>query len=178
MADTTTLARPYARAAFEYARSADALQEWSELMGRLSAIVSDSQMADLLENPDLDYDAKCEAVLDVCGDDVSEDGRNFVRLLAENRRLLLVPEIAEVYEVLRAEAERTVEAQVISARKLTKEQENQIAQALAKRLDRNVTIQNTIDKDLLGGAIIRAGDLVIDGSARGKLRKLAVAIGH
>jgi len=178
MAETTTVARPYARAAFEAARESNSLPRWSEFLQLLAAVVSDSQMAELLGDPDLGSGAKCEAVLDVCADDLSDDGRNFIRTLAENRRLPVVPEIAVVFEKLRADAERTVEAEVISARKLTKDQEAQIAEALAKRLDRQVAIRNTIDKSLLGGAIIRAGDLVIDGSARGKLHKLAVAIGQ
>lgn len=178
MADTTTIARPYARAAFEVARDADALARWSEFLQLVGAVVSDSQMAALLNDPDIATEQKCEAVLGVCGEDVPEDNRNFVRTLAENRRLTVVPDIAAVYEKFRAEAERTVEAEVISARKLTKEQVAQISSALSKRLDVQVTIRNTIDKSLLGGAIVRAGDLVIDGSARGKLHKLALAIGQ
>jgi len=180
MADTTTVARPYARAAFEVARDADSLQPWSELMQLLSTVVQDPQMVAVLDNPDLGAKSKGDAVIEVCADALgdSEEARNFVRTMAENRRLTLLPEITTVFEQMRADAEKTVAAEVISARKLTKAQEEEIAAALAKRLDRRVEIQNTVDKSLLGGAIIRAGDLVIDGSARGKLQKLAAAIGQ
>ena len=178
MADTTTIARPYARAAFEAARDADALARWSDFLQLLGAVVSDPQMAALIDDPDIAHEKKCDAVLDVCGEETADDTRNFVRTLAENRRLTVVPEISTVFEKLRADAERTVEAEVISARKLTKDQEAQISNALSRRLDVQVTIRNTIDKSLLGGAIVRAGDLVIDGSARGKLHKLALAIGQ
>ncbi len=179
MADTTTVARPYARAAFEVARDSDSLQRWSDFLQLLSAVVKDPQMAAVLDNPDLGADTKGEAVLEVCADSASDDEtRNFIRTLAANGRLPLLPEITGVFEHLRADAEKTVEAEVISARKLTKAQEEEVAAALAKRLDRRVEIHNTVDKSLLGGAIIRAGDLVIDGSARGQLHKLAVAIGQ
>lgn len=178
MADTTTIARPYAKAAFEAAQAGGGLKEWSDLLRMLSSITSDSEMQAFLANPDVDIGQKCQAILDIGGDGLSDQGRNFIKLLADNRRLSVVPDIAAVYEELRADAERTVEAQVVSARALTKEQEKKLQAALKKRLGREVIISCTVDESLLGGAVIRAGDLVIDGSATGKLRQLATAMGQ
>jgi F-type H+-transporting ATPase subunit delta len=176
MADTTTIARPYAKAAFEAAQAGDGLKEWSDMLQLVSGITGNPEMQSFLDNPDVDTGQKCQAVLDVGGDGLSDHGRNFIKLLADNRRLSVVPEIAAVYEELRADAERTVEAQVVSARALTKEQEKKLQAALKKRLGREVVISCTVDESLLGGAVIRAGDLVIDGSATGKLRQLATAM--
>lgn len=177
MADTTTIARPYAKAAFEAAQADGTLKVWSGMLNLMAEVTGDPAMRVFLVNPDVENAEKCQAVLDVCGDRLSEQGQNFVRILADNRRLPLVPDIAAVYELFRADAERTIEAQVVSARALTKEQEKRLQTALKKQLGREVVISSTVDETLLGGAIIRAGDLVIDGSATGKLRQLAAAMG-
>jgi len=181
MADTTTIARPYAKAAFEAAQadgSDGSLKAWSDMLSLVADVTSDPAMRTFLANPDVENDQKCQAILDIGDERLSQHGRNFVRILAENRRLPLVPDIAAVYEQLRADAERTVEAQVVSARALTKEQEKRLQTALKKQLGREVVISSTVDEALLGGAIIRAGDLVIDGSATGKLHQLAAAMGQ
>jgi F-type H+-transporting ATPase subunit delta len=178
MADTTTIARPYAKAAFEAAQAGGELKEWSDMLQLVSGITSNPEMQSFLDNPDVETSEKCQAVLDIGGDKLSDPGRNFIKLLGDNRRLSVVPEIAAVYEELRADAERIVEAQVVSARALTKEQEKKLQAALKKRLGREIVISCTVDESLLGGAVIRAGDLVIDGSATGKLRQLATAMGQ
>ncbi len=177
MAELTTIARPYARAAFETARAVDGgLAQWSEMLQLTAAIVSDPAMREVLASPSLDSDHKAGLMLEVCGDRLTSEGSNFVRLLAENNRLAVLPDVADVFEQLRAEAEATVEAELVSALQVSDEQREQIAAALSKRLGREVALKCTVDKSLLGGAIIRAGDLVIDGSARGKLAKLAIAL--
>jgi F-type H+-transporting ATPase subunit delta len=176
MAETATIARPYARAAFEHARAAGALSGWSEQLQLLSAVVQDSNMQEFLDRPDSDSEARYQAVVDICGERLSADGRNFVRLLTTSRRLRAIADIAAQYEAFRAEAERTVEAEVTSARKLTKEQEKRLIAALKARLDRDVVLKCRVDASLLGGAVIRAGDLVIDGSAQGRLEQLAAAM--
>ncbi len=178
MADTTTIARPYAKAAFEAAQADGSLKAWSDMLSLVAEVTRDPAMRMFLANPDVENDEKCQAILDIGDDRLSEHGRNFIRILAENRRLPLVPDIVTVYEQLRADAEQTVEAQVVSARALTKEQEKRLQTALKKQLGREVVISSTIDESLLGGAIIRAGDLVIDGSATGKLHQLAAAMGQ
>ena len=178
MADTTTIARPYAKAAFEAAQADGALGAWSDMLKLMAEVTGDPAMRAFLANPDVENADKCQLVLDVCGDRLSVQGQNFVRILADNRRLPLVADIETVYELLRADAERTIEAQVVSARALTKEQEKRLQTALKKQLGREVVISSTVDEALLGGAIIRAGDLVIDGSATGKLHQLAAAMGQ
>ena len=178
MADTTTIARPYAKAAFEAAQADGALGAWSDMLNLMAEVTGDLAMRAFLANPDVENADKCQLVLDVCGDRLSVQGQNFVRILADNRRLPLVADIGAVYELLRADAERTIEAQVVSARALTKEQEKRLQTALKKQLGREVVISSTVDEALLGGAIIRAGDLVIDGSATGKLHQLAAAMGQ
>ncbi len=176
MSEVATIARPYARAAFEHAQAAGSFQEWSDLLKLLSAVVQDPGMQDLLGSPAVDLDAKGQLVVDICGDRLQQDGINFVHMLAANRRLSAAPDIAALYEIFRADAERTVKAEVVSARKLTKEQQQKLTSVLSKRLGREVVLNCRVDASLLGGAIVRAGDMVIDGSAQGKLEQLASAM--
>ncbi|PWV62371.1 F0F1 ATP synthase subunit delta [Plasticicumulans acidivorans] len=182
MAETTTVARPYARAAFEHAKGKKSgLKKWSELLTVLATVVHDTAMQAAISSPALSFEDKAGLVLDVCratvGDKaVSEDFVNFVRLLAENRRLETVTEIAALYEMLKAEAEKSIKAEVRSAFELDDAQKAKIAEALKQRLQRDVDVDVVVDESLLGGAIIRAGDVVIDGSARGQLAKFATAL--
>lgn len=176
MAEMTTVARPYARAAFEHAQAGKALKEWSDALQLAAAVVTDESMQAYLASPDVNADEKGQTVLEVCGDTLADDSRNFIKLLAENRRLTLIPEIQVVYEELRAEAEKTLEADVITAFELSDEQTALLADALKQRLDRDVVVNCVVDENLIGGAVVRAGDLVIDGSALGKLEKLATSL--
>jgi len=178
MTEIATIARPYARAAFEHAQASGKLDQWSEQLQLLSSVVQDAGMTAFLDSPNADSETKCQTVSDVCGEQLGEDGRNFVGLLASNQRMAALPTIAAEFEELKAEAEGTVEAQVVTARKLTKEQEKQLTIALKKRLKRDVVLNCTIDESLIGGAVVRAGDLVIDGSAKGRLEQLAVVMSH
>jgi F-type H+-transporting ATPase subunit delta len=178
MAETTTLARPYAKAAFEYAHAKQALPAWSDRLRRLGMLVEDPAMRGLLDSPAVAVEEKTQALLDLSGEEVDEAYGNFVSLLAKNGRLPLVPEIIAVYELLKADAEKTIEAEVISARELTDKQQRKLAAALQKRLGREVALKVQLDDTLVGGAVIRAGDLVIDGSAEGRLRQLAKALGQ
>lgn len=173
MADLTTIARPYARAIFELS-SPDDRAEWSQSLALLAAVVADEALQPVLTDPGLSRTQKADLVLSICTDKLCAAAPNLVRLLADNKRLDALPDIAEVYEMLRAEAEKTLEADLISAFKVDKQQREQIAQALSKQLQRDVVLNCTVDESLLGGAIIRAGDWVIDGSARSHLNKLAV----
>lgn len=173
MAEITTVARPYAKAAFQHALAQNQLAEWSAMLGFAAAVASDSSVKPILSNPKLTAQAKAEAVATVCGDKLSEQGRNFISLLAQNKRLAALPEIAHLYDLLRAEQERTVDVEITTAFAATDEQVKSLANALKQKLGRDVAISNEIDASLIGGAVIRAGDLVIDGSVRGKLTKLA-----
>lgn len=177
MAESITIARPYAKAAFQAAQDTNALAEWSEQLAFAAAVAGDETMSVVLDHPSLTSAQKAEIFADVCDGKLNEQGKNFVAVLAENDRLALLPEIAEMFEILKSQQERSVDVQVESAFELGSEQQDKLAQALSKKLDRNVVVSASTNSALLGGAIIRANDLVIDASVRGKLAKLAEAIG-
>lgn len=171
--ERTTIARPYAKAIFDLAQRKGNLQDWSEMLGVAMAAVSEPQVARLIDDPRVDTQRVIDLVLTIAGPRLTEQGKNLIRLLAEKDRLPLLPEIRQVYDTLRAEAERTLEAEVISAKPLTSEQEHRIAEMLRTRLHREVELRTTTDPSLIGGVIIHAGDLVIDASAQGQLARLA-----
>jgi len=176
MAELTTVARPYAQAVFDRAQQTGRLADWSGMLQFAAAVAVDPAMRDAIEGARLTRTQLAQLFIEVAGDRLDDEGRNLVRLLAENRRMGLLVEIAAVYEVLRAEAESTVQAQMVSAFPLSDDQKERIAESLKQRLGRNVTLTAEIDDSLIGGAIIHAGDLVIDGSVRGKLDRLAGAM--
>lgn len=176
MAERITVARPYARAAFEAAQAKHQLAAWSRALAAAAAGVGEPAVQTLLGSPKLPKQQLAQIFIDLVGLELGDRGANFIRLLAENRRLGLLPEIAQGFEQLRADAERTLEATVVSASPLGDKERAALAQALKKRLDREVTLQCETDPRLIGGAVIRAGDLVIDGSVRGKLERLSLAL--
>lgn len=177
MAERATIARPYAKAAFEYARDAKAFADWSQGLKTAAEIVADPRLAALTKSPQWSQADLVSIIADVAGAKLNPAMQNFVRILAENHRLLLLPEISAHFEDLRAGVENTVDVEVISAIALNDAQAGKLAQALSTRLKRTVRMQNTVDADLLGGAIVRAGDLVIDGSLKGRLQRLATELG-
>ncbi|WP_339847710.1 F0F1 ATP synthase subunit delta [uncultured Halopseudomonas sp.] len=176
MATINTLARPYAKAAFEFASSANTLDAWSGMLALAAAAVEDDAFAQRMRNPGLTDERKAEDLLMVCEGHIDEGFGNFVKTLAEHDRLPLIPVIAELYEQHKAEHDRSIVVEVESAFELSDDQQKTLATALTKRLDRTVTPHVTINPALIGGVLIRAGDLVIDGSVRGKLDKLAEAL--
>ena len=173
MAEKSTIARPYAQAAFELAQDKNDLSAWSEMLALGAMIVSDEQLSRLIDNPEVSKDALLEVILKVAGDRLDTVGRNFIRVLADNGRLNVLPEIALLYEQHRAEAERYVDAEVISAFPLSDAQQQTLVDSLKKKLGREIRLTTSIDESLIGGAVVRAGDLVIDGSITGHLNKLA-----
>ena len=190
MAEKQTLARPYAEAVFELAQARSMLKPWSGMLGLIAAVAADENMQRLAGDPRVDRARFRELFLGVCGDvqgstsvagdrksgatkNLDDAGANFVRLLVENRRLNLMPEIVAQYETLKAEAEARVEATVTSAFTLEPEQLKSLGEALKRKLGREVNLTAQVDKTLMGGIVIRAGDLVIDGSVRGRLAALA-----
>jgi F-type H+-transporting ATPase subunit delta len=176
MAESVTAARPYAQAAFDVARQAGKLKNWSEWLAAAAALVSEAEVRGLIGNPRVPKAQVQGFMLDALGGALDQHGKNFIRLLAENQRLALLPEIAALFEASRAEAEGRLRVQVTSAAALSDEQRGLLAAALKKRFQREVELYCDTDKSLIGGAIIRAGDRVIDGSARGKLQRLAQAL--
>ena len=178
MAEASTVARPYAQAAFMYAAEQQAMREWSGMLALLAEVVADAAMARLIESPRLTEKQLADLVIDVCGDRLNAKGANFVRILAANRRLELLPDIAAQFEIQRQEAEGTIKAELVSAYPATVEQQARIIESLRRRLGKDIELSCSTDAGLLGGAIIRAGDLVIDGSVRGKLERLGSALTH
>jgi len=177
MAEKTTLARPYALAAFKVASEDDQLALWSEMLAFLAAVVEDATMKGIIADPRVEAEAQGKLIIEIAGGRLSERGQNFVKVLAENARLGLVPEIQAVYEEARAKAEKRQKVEVVSAYKLTVRFETMIADAMKKRLGCEVDVDSRIDRSLIGGVIIRAGDTVIDASLRGRLQGLASALG-
>ena len=173
MSQALTLARPYARAAFSMAQDENDLAGWSSALGFAAQVAADPRAASLLLNPQLSH---AEAVSLLSIDGAGESFSRFLALLAENRRLAQLPEIAGLYEELKAEAERVVKATITSATALPAGELDTIRAALKKRFGREVELGTAIDASLIGGAVIDAGDVVIDGSLKGKLSRLQAAL--
>jgi F-type H+-transporting ATPase subunit delta len=172
----TTIARPYALAAFEYALDKNNLASWESMLRMASQIVQDKTMVTLLSNPDITQQQLVEVFSEILADKMDNEKRNFLDLLAEYGRLDALPEMAELFAKYRAEHEKTITVQVSSAIPLSATHQQKIIDALTKRLKRKVSLQCEVDESLIGGALIRAGDLVIDGSIRGKLDRLIESI--
>jgi len=173
MAELTTLARPYAKAAFEAAADSGNLNDWSENLSILAAVVNDQDVEAALSSPSLTGEQQAQLLNDLCGDQTIGQVKNFVSILAENKRIPLLPEIVSLFEILKANKEMKVDVNVKSAFPLSDALQDKLAASLKEKLQREVVLHSETDKSLIGGAVIRAGDLVIDGSVRGKLAKLA-----
>jgi len=178
MAEKSTVARPYALAAFELAKEKDELAKWSDMLQFAALVASDETMQQYIGNPHVSRDSLGKLFLGICEGQMTDVGSNFIKVLIDNRRLDVLPEIAMLYEQHRAEAERTVDAEVISAFPLSDAQQSLLADKLKQRLGRSVNLIAKVDPNLLGGAIVRAGDMVIDGSVNGQIDKLAHALMH
>ena len=178
MSDSTTIARPYAKAIFEHAMAEKKLAEWSKHLFTLAQTVLEPQGSDFITNPAAKVEQQIELLQSVCSSGQTEDKslNNLITLLATNKRLMLLPEIKGLYEAHRAEQEKTLDVDVVSFADITPAQQEQMIESLSKRIQRKVSLKISIDPSLLGGAVIRAGDLVIDGSVRGKLNKLSTGL--
>jgi F-type H+-transporting ATPase subunit delta len=181
MAELATTARPYARAAFASAGAALQLAKWRTFLSRAAAVVQDPQVVPLIGNPRVPLPGLVDFLLELAttGKPSAEQAahwRNFLQLLADNRRLRLLPEIAAQFEVLRSEAERIADVDVISARKLTGAQSKKLRTVLERRLGLAVRLHPQVDQSLIGGAIVRYGDFVVDGSLRGRIERLGAAM--
>ena len=185
MADNNTIARPYAEAVFELARGANALDAWSEALRIAAALLEDGQVVSFLGNPSLTEQKRLEFLTGLlqraAGDSsvlagADRQGANFLKLVLENGREAVLPEVASHFEALKAEVENTVDVTITSAAPLNERQKRTIADALKKRLGRQVRLETKLDENLIGGAVIRAGDVVIDGSLRARLEGLANAL--
>lgn len=176
MSQLTTFARPYARAAFETAIADGSLKAWSAALSLLAALLQETKVAGYLADPSRNAAAQAQMLIDLCGSELDAKAQNFVLVLAANKRLALLPDISTLFEAMKADYEKTVDVEVISAFGMDQSAESNLVAALKKRLQRDVKLNVTVDRALIGGMIVRAGDLVIDGSVRGRLNKLAESI--
>lgn len=176
MAELTTIARPYAKAAFEFALEHNALTKWSEMLQLSAAVSADPEMQSLLTNPRLTGEQLVELFADIGAAVLDDHGKNFLSLLAKNNRLGALVEIAALFEVQKAEHEKSVDVRVTAASELNADIKAKLAAKLETKLQRKVNLSYDINPELLGGVIIRAGDMVIDGSVRGKLEELSDAL--
>lgn len=176
MAELITLARPYAKAAFEFALAAKDLAGWQKALSQAAAVSIDGRVLALLSSPNLTVTEKGEEFGDLCGDALDEKQVNFVKVLAGYNRLGLLPQVKELFELYKANQEKTVDVEIQTAFEISADLEKKLVSTLKEKLDRDIELKTHIDKSLIGGALIRAGDTVIDGSARGRLAKLAEAL--
>jgi len=176
MAELSTYARPYAKASFAVASEKNDLATWSDMLSTLAAVTFDEKVSKVLSNPGLTASDKSSFVKELCGETLNEEAKQLVDTLADNNRLMLLSEIAAQFDLLKAEQEGSVDVVVTSAFELSTEHKNTLSEKLAAKLGRDVSITTEIDSTIIGGAIIRANDLVIDGSVSGKLAKLAEAM--
>jgi F-type H+-transporting ATPase subunit delta len=173
MADRLTIARPYAKAGFATAKATSRLGPASLAIARGAAAVADERVKHLLGSPKVTAAQLADFFCEVAGPDLSDNGRNFFRLLADNKRLGYLPEISRVFDQLKDEAEGVVDVTVTSAAPMAQGEQGALAASLEKRFGRKVRVHAEVDAGLLGGATVRAGDLVIDGSLKSRLERLA-----
>ena len=171
--ELTTCARPYAKAAFEYACKASALSEWAQMLLLCSSVTQTDKVQEMLANPGLSGAQQADLFLGLCEGPLDRHVENFIRVLSDNRRITLLPEIERLFVKLKAEEERVQEVEVTSAFPLSDEQQGKLAEKMKARLGCSVRLNTGVDSDLIGGVIVKAGDLVIDGSLKARLTKLA-----
>lgn len=172
MAEIYTLARPYAEAVFDLAEAGNSFGEWSNALAAISAVVGNDDVATLMANPAITDAKLADAIIAVAAADLHEHGKNLVRVLADNHRLAAAPAIAELFEARLADRENRVGVNVRSAAEFSEAQQSALAEALEKRLSRKVELSFERDESVIGGAVIRAGDLVIDGSLSTQLERM------
>ena len=172
MAEIATLARPYANALFDLARDDSALNEWSNMLSVLLGVVEQEKVEIFLEAPENSAKEKALRLSELCGEEIDDRARKLLLARAEHDRLILLSEISRQFESLKAEAERLLAVRIQSARELSQNQIESFSGALKRRYGKEISLEIHVNKDLIGGAVITAGDMVIDGSIRGKLNKL------
>ena len=171
MSEIATVARPYTKAAFDFAVENQAVAKWQEMLAFTSEVTRNEQVGELLSGS-IAPETLAKTFISVCGDEIDEHVQNLIRVMAENGRLTTMPEVLAQFIQLRDTLESTVEVDVLSANELSEQQSAKISAAMEKRLSRKVKLNCKIDKSVIAGVIIRAGDLVIDGSVRGRLERL------
>jgi len=176
MAELRTLARPYAKAAFQAASETSSVQLWADQLTLLGSISAEAKVADAISSSTIDAATQVSTLTNLAGDDLGVAVNNFLHVLASNKRLLLLPSIAELFAELKADLERSVEVNISTAFALDSAVETKLTEALKNKLQRDIRVNTNVDKSLLGGVVVRAGDIVIDGSIKGRIAKLAEAM--
>ncbi|MEI6897963.1 MAG: F0F1 ATP synthase subunit delta [Psychromonas sp.] len=172
MSELTTVARPYARAAFEFAISNNNIEAWSDMLFFAAEVAQDATMAKILICDKAPQEL-ASIFMSICDDQLDEKGQNFIRILAENGRLSVLPRVAQLYAELEIDYKKEINVDVVSAYALSKKQQTELSKSLEKRLARKVNLNCSIDKSLIAGMVITAGDLVIDSTASGQLNRLS-----
>lgn len=177
MSEQSGLARPYAKAIFELARDSNDYSKWSDQLALLSVIATDPDMLSVAGEPAVSESQITDLILDVAGDQFDEQARSLVKLLVSNDRLAAAADINQQFVVMRDEAEQVIEAQLITASEVDASQKKAIEAALSSRLGKEIKLEALVDESLIGGAVVRAGDWVVDGSVKAQLQDLVGAIG-
>ncbi|MBW8189819.1 F0F1 ATP synthase subunit delta [Neiella marina] len=175
MSELTTVARPYAKAAFDYAVEHKTLDKWSTMLSFAAEVAKNETVAKILASGEAP-ERIADLFIQVCGDEVDEQGQNLLKVMAENGRLAALPEVQSMYVQLVTEHQKQADVHVTSAAELTDAQQKQVIEAMTKRLSRDVRLHCTVDAELVGGMIIKVDDLVIDNTVRGKLERMAEAL--
>ena len=175
MSELTTVARPYAKAAFDFAVEKDAIAKWQEMLAFAGEVAANEDMHQLLTGA-VAADTLADIFNNVCGEQLDEHGQNLVKVLAENKRLAALPGISTLFDAFKADYDKEIEVDVTSASTLTDAQQNELVASLEKRLARKVKLNCNVDPALIAGMVINAGDTVIDGSVKSKLNRLADAL--
>jgi len=176
MSEIATLARPYAAAAFKRAKETGSTERWSLSLSFLSTVLNDENILAIVDNPKVVKSQLLALMLDICDGQIDQEGSNFLKLLVQNNRLILLPAIARIFETFKAEDEGYVEVEVFTAYAFTKEAKQDFAAKLTKFMNKKVHMNVSVDKTLIGGVLLRAGDKVIDGSIKGQLQNMQKAL--
>ena len=175
MSELTTIARPYAKAAFDFAVESQAVSSWSDMLSFAAEVAKNENVVTFLagsHSPDVTSDL----FIKVCGEQLNEQGQNFIKVMAENGRLVALPAVAELFEEFKAQFENEIEVDVTSATEISDAQQSSLVGALEKRLARKIKLNCNIDSAVVGGMLIKAGDTVIDATVRGKLDRLSTVL--
>jgi F-type H+-transporting ATPase subunit delta len=172
MSELSTLARPYAAAVFKRASESDSAEQWSQMLAFIAAVVKDKDISTIAENPKISTARLTQLLLDICQGQLTSEGENFLKLLVQNDRLTLAPQISSLYEIHKADAEGYVDVDVKAAYAFTKEEQKKLTSALERTLNKKVRLSVSMDKSLIGGFLAKAGDRVIDGSIKGRLQHM------
>ncbi len=176
MSELATLARPYAAAIFKRAKETRSTTKWSKSLAFMAAILKNQDISVVVDNPKVDKQRLSALILDICQGHVNEESENFLKLLVHNNRLSLVPTIAKLFEAYKAEDEGYMEVEVMTAYPLSKEAKQEFTATLEKNLGKKIHMNVAVDKSLIGGVLVRAGDKVIDGSIKGRLQYMQKAL--